>query len=165
MAFMRRFVSIVIILSLTLIPAAAFSAATGQEMSVQVRSTKVHSAPEWWSPAVTGVVYGDKVTIISGQKDEGGWLKVQVSGKEGYLHISALTSRTVVLKTGAEHTARAADASEVVLAGKGFSKELEGQYARSHSLSFAPVDQVEHQRVSEGELAAFVKAGKLGTRK
>lgn len=142
--------------------AAQAAAASGQPMYVQVRSSKIRSAPEFWAAAVSGVSYGDRVTVVPGQKSESGWLKVKAAGKEGFLHISALTSRKVVLRGSGEQSPRAADASEVVLAGKGFSKEIEADYARTHALSYAAVDQVERTRVSDGALAAFIKAGKLG---
>ena len=55
-----------------------------------------------------------------------------------------------------------ADAADVVLAGKGFNPAVEKEYAAGRSdLNFGAVDKMERRTVSDGELATFVKAGKL----
>jgi len=137
-------------------------AETLQQMYVQVRSSKIHASPEFWAPAVGPISYGDALTVLATQK-EGGWLKVRGNGgKQGFVHISALTSRRVVLKAGSQKSPLHSGSSEVVLAGKGFNKEIEQDYAQTHALSFSPVDRVEQQRLSEFELSKFMKAGHLG---
>lgn len=147
-------------------PLASYAASSGQDMYVQVRSAKIRSTPEFWGASVSGVSYGDKVGVIPGQKGEGGWLKVKgAGGKEGYLHVSALTSRKVVLRASDQKPSHGVSSSDVVLAGKGFSKEVEANYSKSHALNYKGVDQIERERIGEGELRSFVKGGNLGRAK
>ena len=49
------------------------------------------------------------------------------------------------------------------MAGKGFNKEVEEQYAVENvDLNFQAVDKMEQQVVSENELRRFVEQGRLG---
>ena len=46
------------------------------------------------------------------------------------MHSSALTTKTIVLKAGAENVRTSATGGEIALAGKGFSEEVEKQYKK-----------------------------------
>lgn len=132
----------------------------GSDVYVQVRTTKLKAKPQQWSTAAADLKYGDRLTQTGA---EGSWLKVKTAGgASGYVHVSAVSARKIVLSsksTGDNGT----NSEDVVLAGKGFSKEIESQYAAQNgALDFKEVDRMESIKVSPKELAAFMQAGKLG---
>ena len=129
-------------------------------LSVQVRNTKLRSEPSMWSNGVASLSYGDPLTKISGDEP---WFKVKTShGQVGFIPSSAVTTKKIVLSSRGASGAASVDQSDVVLAGKGFSKEAEAAFASSSKANFAEVDAVERVKVSEGEARQFMQAGQLG---
>jgi hypothetical protein len=127
---------------------------------VQVRETKLRSEPKYWASSVAGLAYGDGLSVLS---EENGWQKVKTAaGAQGFVPLSAVTTRKVVLSSSAKAAATAGGDDDVLLAGKGFSADIEKQYAgQRKGLNYHAVDQMEKLRVSGGEIAAFLKNGKL----
>lgn len=142
-----------------LISSLVVTSAHAETVWVQVKKSAVRSSPEYFAPAVRSVGYGDSLTTAGG-KD--GWYKVKFSGGEGYIPESAVTVKQVVL-TSRGASKLSADSSDVVLAGKGFSKEIEAQYkGRDSGARYDLVDKVEQiSNVSEKEVAQFAKSGGL----
>ncbi len=136
-----------------------YGVAVSEQRWVQVRESSVRVKPVFYSAAVSGVRYGDLISVIS---EDNGWAQVQVKGKAGFLPLAAVTTTRVVL-SGKGAAKILADESDVVLAGKGFSKEIEEQYRRSAvAARFDLVDKVERQcRVTSREVEVFVGAGGL----
>ena len=132
-------------------------------VSVKVKATKVRAEAKAWAAAIGALKYGDSIQALSVSD---GWLKVRTSGgKQGYLHESAVTTKKIVLSSRGGGSDSAADRADVVLAGKGFSQAIERDLAaQDSSLNFKGVDEMERLRVSDVELAAFIKAGHLGKR-
>jgi hypothetical protein len=126
---------------------------------VQVKESKVRSKPLFYAPGVSSVRYGDKVATTG---DQGGWVAVRVGGVQGYLPLSALSRQQIVL-TAKGLSKVEADSTDVVLAGKGFSKEVEQSFkAENTGLRYDLVDRVEQTaRVPAQEVAQFVKKGGL----
>jgi SH3-like domain-containing protein len=138
-------------------------AAMAQEQDpafVQVKATKLRSSARHWATAKGDLSYGDQLTVLEQLPQ---WVRVRTkSGKEGFVPQSALTSQRVSLKGSTDKSLLQADASDVALAGKGFSPEVEKQYAASNkSLNYAAVDRMEKVRIADSEVLAFIKAGKL----
>jgi hypothetical protein len=52
---------------------------------VQVRESVVRSRPQYYSPGVLPIRYGEKVEKLS---ESAGWTRVKVKGVEGYLPLS-----------------------------------------------------------------------------
>lgn len=138
-------------------PEAALAEST---LYVTVRESKLHEKADFFSAAVGDIRYGDALSVVS---SSGPWAQVRTSGgKSGYVHQSAVTNRKVVLNAGAGYSGKA-DANDVVLAGKGFSAEVERQFAANHrNLNFADVNAMERIRVAPKELQSFVSVGQLG---
>lgn len=135
--------------------------AQAEEVHIKVRSAKVKATPQYWAPAVGTLKYGDTLEQLS---MEGGWLKVKFSGKTGYLHESAVTTKKVIIQSNAKGTSNT-NISEVVLAGKGFSKATERQVALTDgTLNFKAVDAMERIKVSEAAIGEFIRAGKLNSK-
>lgn len=140
--------------------ALAFSAsgALAEDIYVQVKTSALRAEPKYWSSQVAPLKYGDKLKRI---KEDDGWYQAQsTAGAKGFIHSSAITSRRVVFaNTGGTQVA---SSSDVVLAGKGFNREVEREYAAQNSdLNFRSVDAVESLRVTDGAVTEFIKVGKL----
>lgn len=150
-------------------PAAASAASqtastTRQKIFVQVENAKLRAQPQAWAKTVGDVRYGDELNVLenAGESGAAGWIKVQVRSLSGFIHSSAITPRKVVLAGKSGGTRLGADSADIVLAGKGFNREVEGEYARSNpSLNFREVDKMERIAVADAEIINFVQMGKL----
>lgn len=139
--------------------AADESVSQGDTLQVKVRSTALRGEPKAWSSPVGTANYGDKLTVVA---LGGGWVKAKTSGgKTGYIHTSAVTTKKVVLGSKGLLDS-GADASEVVMAGKGFSQKIEESYAAAQGLNFRAVNAMERWKVNAAALVSFLKDGKLG---
>ena len=134
--------------------------AEDEAISVKVRDTRLRAQPKAWAPGTQTLTYGTRLTVLGTQD---GWFKVQTTnGKQGFVHPSAVTDKKIVFNSSKSPEAQT-DSADVVLAGKGFSKEVESVYAKSNpSLKFGELNQIETLRVSDGELYAFMRQGMLG---
>ncbi len=128
-------------------------------MSVQVKEGQLRSTPSFLGKIIANPSYGDRVEII---QDQGSWKKVAVGGVQGWMHTSALTTKTIVLKAGAQDVRTSATGGELALAGKGFSEEVEKQYkSLNQNLDYTWVDRMEKFQVSPEQMQAFLKQGNV----
>lgn len=100
--------------------------------------------------------YGTSVEVLS---EEGKWSYVQKSddaSKKGWIPTAQLTKKKLSTSSTVS-----ANAKEIALAGKGFSKNLEVNLFNDFNFDFSTVDAVEKNAVSENEVRAFMKEGKL----
>lgn len=143
--------------------AASNSSNTAKEtIYISVKTTKLRSQPKQYAAGIASLNYGDSLTAT---ENKDGWFRVKnVSGKEGYVHASAVTPRKVVLKTKSQFQASDYEAQDVVLAGKGVNPEVEKLVAQSNgsAVYLKEVDRMEKITVHEKELATFIQSGKLG---
>ena len=134
--------------------------AANDPLYVKVRQAKIRSEPKQWAPGVANLNYGDKVNEIG--EEDGAWFKVEKGGKTGYLHSTAVSERAVVFKSTTS-VAKTGNDKDVILAGKGFNKEVESKYSQTKSnLNYGEVDRMEKLSVGDSELASFIKDGQLG---
>lgn len=136
------------------------SAAPQKTMSVQIKEGQVRSTPSFLGTIVARLSYGDRVEVI---QDQGNWKKVAVrGGAQGWIHTSALSTKSIVLKAGAGNVQTSATSGEIALAGKGFSEEVEKQYKKlNRNLDYAWVDRMERFQVSPEQMQAFLKQGSV----
>jgi len=128
-------------------------------MSVQVKEGQLRSVPSFLGKIIANPSYGDRVAII---EDQGAWKKVAIGGVQGWMHATALTTKTIVLKAGTQNVRTSATGGELALAGKGFSEEVEKQYKNlNHNLDYAWVDRMEKFQVSPEQMQAFLKQGNV----
>ena len=143
----------------------AFAADPGSARYVEVKLTKLRSGPQAWAAAKKELAFGTAVTVL---EVAAGWSRVQLSdGAEGFVHNSALTAKKVVFQATAAGAGGLGDASNdpsgVVLAGKGFNRDVEASYQKSvGQVSFDKVEALEKMKVPDRDLEAFVAAGCLG---
>jgi len=142
-----------------LLAAAGAAFAAPQAMSVQVKEVQARATPSFLGKVVGTLAYGDRVSVL---ETRSGWARVSLpSGKgEGWVNLTALTEKTVVLKSG-QNVEQTASSGEVSLAGKGFNSQVEAQYKEEQKLDYTPVDAMEKMSVSPAELSAFIAQGGL----
>lgn len=157
---MKRLVTLFCLTFLYLSPA-DLKADKNTKVYVKVRNSKVRVEPNYWSKGITSVEYGSALDLISSSSD--GWYKVKTSlGREGYIPEASISSKAIALKGSGNLLNPVAGEAEIVIAGKGFSPEVEKSFSRTNpELDFAAVDRVEKLRVSESEVATFIKDGRL----
>jgi uncharacterized protein YgiM (DUF1202 family) len=138
--------------------AAVAHAATATVMSVQVRKADIRETPSFLGKVLTSLTYGDKVTV---QSENGAWMQVSSAGQSGWVHTSALTRKTVVMKSG-EGAQTTASSGEMALAGKGFNSDVEAQFKAGHKdIDFTWVDKMEKIKIPASEIREFIRAGHL----
>ena len=145
---------------LFLAAAAGAFAAEPVQMSVKVKETQLRASPSYMGRIVAVLAYGDRVTIIEKQKD---WARVSFPAKkaEGWLNLSALQDKAIVLKSGTETVEKSASSGEVALAGKGFNSDVEAKYKQDNKLDYAWVDTMEAFKVTPQQVSAFLAQGGL----
>jgi len=141
--------------------AATLAWAAGEAMSVQVREGQVRAQPSFLSAVVGTLAHGDRVQTLA---EQGPWRKVTASqGASGWMHVSSLTAKTVVLRAGDGLSGGGASGEEMALAGKGFNKDVEADFAaHNRGADFASVNKMEQSnRFTPQQLTAFVREGGL----
>jgi uncharacterized protein YgiM (DUF1202 family) len=150
----RRSGAVVLILLL------ALTALAAQQLSVQVRETKLRQRPSFLGSATAAVNYGTRVEVLT---TRGPWHQVRTpAGQTGWLHDSALTEKKLTLRSGEQDAAVAADGDELALAGKGFSEEVERAFREGNrDVDYRWVDRMSLWRVSPEESRQFLDTGRI----
>ena len=91
-----------------------------ESVYVQLQSTKLRADTKHWAAARANLKYGDRL-IVLGAKDD--WLNVKSGKTSGFVHVTAVTPREVVLQRSGKNLNASADSADIVLAGKGFGKD------------------------------------------
>jgi hypothetical protein len=145
-----------------LLAACAALAAPGQLMSVQLKSADLREKASPFGAISGSLAYGDRVIVA---EQSGPWCHVKKAPEgdlAGWVHISALTEKHILLKAGGD-TSTGASSDEVAIAGKGFNPQVESQYKNANAkLDFATIDKMEKIKIPLPEIRAFVDAGNLG---
>ncbi len=147
----KRFLTGLLLLSITF---AAFAGSYSRYVSVQTLAIKEKASNK--SKTVASVSYGDEVTV---SKTSGKWSLVSPKSSpsvSGWVSTSALSKRKIV-----KGKAVTTDASEISLAGKGFSEGLEAEYSKNGTTDYASVDLIEQNLISESDQQAFITEGQL----
>ncbi|RKX72926.1 MAG: SH3 domain-containing protein [Spirochaetes bacterium] len=135
------------------------NAVAEQMMSVTVQETQVRERPSFLGKILAVLKYGDRLPVTAEQNE---WARVLLpDGNEGWVHLSALTKKRIVLKAGEAEVSEAATSEEVALAGKGFNKEVENEYKKKHNLDYTWVDRMEEIEFPPDRLISFLKEGEV----
>jgi SH3-like domain-containing protein len=128
---------------------------------VKIQSTVLRKEPKFYAQTLVNLKAGEKLEKLASQE---GWLQVRTaSGAVGWVHGSAVESKSFGLLAMDKSMKTQASASEVALAGKGFNKQVEESYRAKHgNVSFVWVDKMVQIKVPAAELEKFLKSGKLG---
>jgi uncharacterized protein YgiM (DUF1202 family) len=128
-------------------------------MYVAVKEAEVKSGTGLLAEKRGTVVYGEQVTVLQGDSK---WSEIRSAGQSaisGWVATSALTSRRIA----ASGATASASASDIALAGKGFSARVEQTYKDAGSLNYAQVDRMEAETVSNEVMYDFLTTGQLKT--
>lgn len=139
-------------------------AAYSADLYVEVKAAKLRVEAKHWAKSKADLKYGDKLRSAEGNESESGWFSVETAqGIKGFVHKSAVTKSRVVLRSDKLAASSQVDQADLVLAGKGFNQQVEGQMrSKDQSLNFSAVDALEKRDVPESEVLSFIKEGKLG---
>jgi SH3-like domain-containing protein len=146
---MKRFLFL-LILALSA-GATVFAQADRSTRYVAVQTAAVKDAAGFFAKDLGNLALGDAVRLIN---DDGKWSQVQAGNVTGWVASSSLSARRVV----ASNTA--VTASEVAMAGKGFSPDMEMEYRKS-GLDYSMVDSMERITVPADDLLRFINEGRL----
>lgn len=127
------------------------------EMSIQIRNAQLRASPSYLGKPTGTAAYAQRVAVLQTQGD---WLEVQSGAAKGWLHKSALTTKKIVAKAGAEDIGATASGDELALAGKGFNADVEADFKEKHAkIDFGVIDRMEKIKVSAGEARDFLVDG------
>lgn len=150
---MKKYI-ICIFFGVLLIYAVTAQSLRGSTMFVSVQSVDVRSSTGLLAGRQGTLSFGNQVTIL---QENGRWVQIRSTepALSGWVNVSALTSRRIV------SPGTSASATELALAGKGFSETVERNYIADNSLDLGYVDIMETSRISAQELHDFLTEGRL----
>ena len=152
--------TLILILTIICIGGITALAAGWPSMSVQVKKGDVRSTPSFLGKIVARLSYGDPVQV---QGAKGPWMRVDlVDSGNGWIHMSALTRKKIVLRSGQTDAQQTADSDEIALAGKGFNEQVEGEFkAQNPAIDYTWIDKMENIVISRKQMLEFIQEGDL----
>jgi uncharacterized protein YgiM (DUF1202 family) len=131
-----------------------------KQMSVTVKETQLRATPSYLGRILAVLAYGDRVDVLA---EQGGWARVRLDSGEGWVHLSALTTKRIALQSGSQDVGSGASSGEVALAGKGFNQEVEDKYKQDNHLDYTWVDRMGAFTVTPEQVLVFLEQGGLNT--
>jgi hypothetical protein len=154
---MKNRTAIAIALIVLLTPVLIFA----DQAAVITKENAVREYCRFFAPVTAPVRYNDLLDIVSPQGD---WFKVKYRSIEGCIHKTAVEKRSASFSgtTPPGKGAGALSENEAALAGKGFNPQVEASYRKKYpGMRYGLVDGIEHDKVSEKEVSAFIISGGL----
>ena len=150
----------IILIALLVLSTAAALTGQAKQMSVNVKETQVREAAGYLGKVLGTLAYGDQVQVLESKKD---WARIKAPAKklEGWINMSALTAKKVVLSSGSAAADQNASSGEVALAGKGFNSQIEAENRQDAKFDYATVDRMSLFVVQPEQVSAFLEQGKL----
>jgi len=145
---MRKFILFLTVFVLSF--SFAFSQ-SGSTKYVAVESLAVKDSTGFFAKDVGTVKLGNAVTVT---REDGKFTQIKAGNITGWVSSSGLSARRVIA------AGSAVTPSEVALAGKGFSQDLEREYRRG-GLDYSVVDTMERLVIPAAELQKFIIDGRL----
>ncbi|MHB8809635.1 MAG: SH3 domain-containing protein [Desulfobulbaceae bacterium] len=130
-------------------------------LSVQVKKCQLRNQPSFLGKIVSNLSYGDQVTVL---EEKESWVNVQPPSQKGagWVHVSALSTKKIVLNPGSSSVASSTSSEEIALAGKGFNEQVEQEFKkRNSSIDFTWIDKMEQIVIPQKEIQAFLQQGSL----
>ena len=145
---MRRLLLLAVILVFSF--SLAFSQ-SGATRYVAVESLAVKDSAGFFGREVGTLPLGEAVSVTN---DDGRFTQIRAGNITGWVAASGLSARRVIA------SGSAVTPSEVALAGKGFSSEVERAY-RGDGMNYSAVDTMERIVIPAAELLQFINEGRL----
>jgi len=128
-----------------------FSQADRNKRYVAVQTAVLKDSTGFFAKEVGNLSLGTEVTVlIDGAK----WTQVQAENVSGWVASASLSVRRVVTASST------VTASEIALAGKGDSSEVEIEY-KKNGLDYSAVDSMEKMTILANDLLRFITEGRL----
>ncbi|GHV41361.1 hypothetical protein AGMMS49546_17080 [Spirochaetia bacterium] len=149
-----------VLLGLSLLVAGAVSAQVvrGGTLYAASKTVALKASTGIFAKTNGSLAYGEAVTVL---QVNGKWVEVRSnshSSLTGWTKSANLSAKRILASSGTG----SASASEIAMAGKGFSEEVENAYkAEGKNLNYQAVDQTEAIKVSEQDLQNFITEGHL----
>jgi len=118
---------------------------------VSIKNAIVKDSPWFFARELGYLPLGNEVALLS---ESGKWSRIRSGNLTGWVTSASLSVRRIVA-SGTNATA-----TEIALAGKGFSPEMEMEY-RQNGLDYSMVDFMEQIAVPKDELLGFINDGIL----
>jgi hypothetical protein len=128
-----------------------FSQAGGAKRYVSVQNAVLKDSTGFFAKDLANLPLGTEVTVV---REDGKWVQVQAGSRNGWIASTSLSVRRVVASTST------VTASDVALAGKGFSPETEREY-KKNGLDYSVVDSMERSNIPGDDLLRFINEGRL----
>lgn len=129
-----------------------------ESIYIQQKQTLLKETPSFLAKTVATCKYGDEVKVIE-EKEK--WKKVSFGTKKGWIFASAAVEN-LNYSSGASNAPSSVSSNEVMLAGKGFNKQVESTYREQNpKMRFDLVDAMEKQSINPKSQVSFVQAGQL----
>ena len=151
---------LLVLIFLCVFTAPLFSA-TQEFLSVQVKVGQLRAAPSFLGSVLASLAYGDQVALI---EDKGAWKRVAIRGGKvkGWVHMSAITTKKIVLQAGTADVKTGATSGELALAGKGFNAKVEAEFkSKNKNIDYTLVDRMEALAIKPDRMQAFLKQGQV----
>lgn len=133
---------------------------TGDQVAIAVQNQYIYPMPAFYASPTQPVSYGTLAVI---DEVEGEWYRVTTAlNGSGWIHSTAVTG-AIQSSSGGATAAGEVTSDEIMLAGRGFSEDIEETYAGDNpELDFSMVDRMETSwKVSSEELYQFLLEGNL----
>ena len=158
--FTMRFLLILMLFSLPVAMAEDAEPQVGDEVAISVQNQSIYPMPAFYASPVEPVSYG---TIASIDQIDGEWFRITTSlGKVGWIHSTSVTG-AIQSTSGGTSASGSVTSDEIMLAGRGFSQDIEETYAGQHpELNFTKVNTMESSwTISPEQLYQFLIEGNL----
>ena len=128
-----------------------FSQFAAQKRYVAVQNGVLKDSTGFFARTLASLPLGTEVTVVL---EKGKWTQVQAGNRSGWIASASLSVRRVVALNSA------VTASDLALAGKGFSAETEMEY-KKNGLNYSVVDSMENTNIPDDDLLRFITEGRL----
>ena len=146
---MRRFLLLIILL--LNLGVLIFSQSGEDRRFISVLTTALKESTGHFARDLKILSLGDEVILIG---ESGKWSQIRSGDLSGWVVFSSLSTRRIVASGTVGAT------SELSLAGKGFTAEMEVEYRKS-GIDYSIVDMMENQSIPASELLSFITEGRL----
>jgi hypothetical protein len=132
-----------------------------EQVRVVEREARIRAEQRKFGDALLVVHEGDTLDLVSSSPP---WVRVRKGNVEGWLHESAVTRDTGGKVSLASLGGTQVEATERTAGQKGFDSTTERSFRASKpalQTAYARVDAIDAARPDDGQVARFMKAGKL----
>jgi uncharacterized protein YgiM (DUF1202 family) len=128
-----------------------FAQFAGPKRYVAVQNAVLKDSTGFFAKTLASLPLGTEVTVIL---ENGKWTQVRSGNQNGWVASTSLSVRKIIPSNST------VTASDVALAGKGFSSETEMEY-KKNGLDYSVVDSMERITIVTDDLLRFITEGRL----